>query len=76
MGQQNVASRTTKQKTIQATCKAQKPRKLNMLIKASIDIDIDTENIDIEDMRSAIVECMLEAIEQNPELILLEPIEP
>jgi hypothetical protein len=47
-----------------------------MLIKASIDIDIDTENIDIEDMRSTIVECMLEAIEQNPELILLEPIEP
>ncbi len=46
-----------------------------MLFKACIDIDIDLENITTKNMRSTIVESMLKAIEQNPELILLTPID-
>jgi hypothetical protein len=47
-----------------------------MTIKVSIEVDVDTTDKDIEDMRDALVECALLTLEQNPEFAVLEPVEP
>lgn len=47
-----------------------------MTIKVSIEVEVDTTNQDIEDLRDALVTCALLTLEQNPELALLEPVEP
>lgn len=47
-----------------------------MRIKVSVEIDILTENIDIEDLREECLEEAKNMFEKQPEAVLLEPIEP
>jgi len=45
------------------------------IIRASILIDIDTTDVDIEDLRDHIVAVVAEQSETNPELFLLKPLD-
>ena len=46
-----------------------------MLIKVSIQIDINTEDTDIEDLRDVLLDEVVEQANINPEIFLLEPVE-
>ena len=45
------------------------------IIRVSILIDIDTTDVDIEDLRDHIVAVVAEQSETNPELFLLKPLD-
>jgi hypothetical protein len=45
------------------------------IIRASILIDIDTTDVDIEDLRDHILAVVAEQSEINPELFLLKPLD-
>lgn len=47
-----------------------------MRIKVSVEIDILTENTDIEDLRQECLEEAKSVFEKQSEAVLLEPIEP
>jgi hypothetical protein len=44
-----------------------------MIIKVSIDIDIDTTDSDIEDLRDELLDAVISKAKENPDLFLLEP---
>jgi len=44
-----------------------------MIIKVSVLIDIDTTNVDIEDLRDVLLDEVVEQANVNPEIFTLEP---
>lgn len=46
-----------------------------MLIKVSIEIDVNTEDVDIEDLRQDLVAEVIEQAIQNPQSFNFEPLE-
>jgi len=46
-----------------------------MILNITIQVDLDTTDTDIEDIRSEIIESTIELLTFNPELALIEPVE-
>ena len=48
---------------------------LIVIINVSIQIDIDTENTDIEDLRDVLLDEVVEQANINPDIFVLSPVE-